>query len=154
MGAKERRRYRAEVRKHAVPVAIDPRGGTPGREIVDATSRPAKAGALAARLVAMHPGTTETQAIRFLEQAESDIGEFIKHGYDPETVAHLLVFELALAAHHTQTPWDKVRSFVAQHLGPYYDVLGPFMEREAETDEARDATEGVAVPVDPATNVH
>ena len=148
MSEKQRRKVRAEQRR-AVPVAIDPRGGTPGREIVDATSRPAKAGAFAEALMAMHPGVTRDEARLFLEQAEADIGQFIKVGYDPETVAHLLLFELALSAHHTQTPWDKVRAFVAQHLGAYYDVCGRFIEHEAETDEAREATEGVAIPVDP-----
>ena len=135
----------SESTRKAVSATLNVRGGTPGSRSVDGRSHPADATGLVVEMAKMH-GIDESEAAAFVRQAKSDVGDMIKHGWDPRTVAHLLCFELALAAHHSQTGWQGLREFLNEHLGPYYDAAGRWMEHDGQTHEDRDATEGMVVP--------
>ena len=126
---------------------LDVRGGTPGaKPSPDQRSHPADASRLVEEFAKMH-GITPHEAGQFLTQAKEHVGEFIKNGWDPLTTAHMLLMEMVMAAHHSQTTWDGLRVFVGEHAGPYYDLIGRFMDSKGETHEVRDATEGLVVPV-------
>lgn len=141
---KARQAERAKLR--ATPIAIDARGGTPGRKPVDQWSRPSDARGMVEHL-AQELGVERSEVASLVSQASQDIGTFIKQGWDPHSTAHLLCLEIAMSAVHSQTSHDVLAQFVAAHVPLYYDAVSRHMEKQGETHEVRDAMQGVAVDV-------
>lgn len=132
-------------RSRTRPVAVNPRGGTPGAPRPDGRSRPSDADELVncmAAALECEPGAAKA----VLDQARRDLGAFIKSGWSPGTVLATLLVEAAMAAHHSQRGWPQFSAEVAEMLPQYYDIVGRWLASRGESHEVRDATEGVIIP--------
>ena len=130
---------------NATPVAIDPRGGTPGRREADGVSRPGDATDMVKAVAEFHH-ITEKEAASMIEQARSDMQSARRAGWDPFTTSCVLLFELALLAHAQQVNFEGLKVHTGHLLPAYYDMVGRYMHSQGETQEARDATVGVEIP--------
>ena len=92
-------------------------------------------------------GTSHQVARDMLEQARRDVGEFRNQEWAPKQMIQTLLLEIMFAAHMAQIDHSQMGDIMGELAPAYYDLVGQFLDKRGETQEARDRTVGVRVPV-------